>query len=51
MMRAGHSRPFRSRRSLVYTTAEIAVGELTALAFSRELDPKTTYKELAIRKR
>ncbi len=37
--------------SLVYTTAEIAVGELTALAFSRELDPKSTYQELAIRKR
>ena len=37
--------------SLVYTTAEIAVGELTAMAFSREADPKTTYRELAIRKR
>jgi hypothetical protein len=37
--------------SLVYTTAEIAVGELTELAFAREADPKTTYQELAIRKR
>jgi uncharacterized protein len=37
--------------SLVYTTAEIAVGELTGLTFSREVDPKTTYRELAIRKR
>ena len=37
--------------SLVYTTAEIAVGELTLLTFSREPDPKTTYRELAIRKR
>ena len=37
--------------SLVYTTAEIAVGELTALEFSREVDPKTTYRELAVRRR
>lgn len=37
--------------SLVYTTAEIAVGELTALAFSREPDPRTTYRELAVRTR
>ena len=37
--------------SLVYTTAEIVIGELTALAFSREVDPKTTYRELAIRER
>lgn len=37
--------------SLVYTTAEIAIGELTVLAFSREVDPKTSYRELAIRKR
>lgn len=37
--------------SLVYTTAEIAIGELTLLAFSRELDATTTYRELAIRPR
>jgi predicted DNA-binding protein with PD1-like motif len=37
--------------SLVYTTAEIAVGELTDLSFARETDAITTYKELAIRKR
>jgi uncharacterized protein len=37
--------------SLVYTTAEIAVGELTDLAFARETDPATTYRELAIRRR
>jgi uncharacterized protein len=37
--------------SLVYTTAEIAVGEIDGLAFSRVTDPRTTYEELAIRKR
>ena len=37
--------------SLVYTTAEIAVGELDGLAFSRETDPRTTYGELVVRPR
>jgi predicted DNA-binding protein with PD1-like motif len=34
--------------SIVYTTAEIAVGELEALAFARELDPRTTFRELVV---
>ena len=33
---------------IVYTTAEIAVGELTGLRFSRELDAKYGYKELVV---
>ena len=37
--------------SLVYTTAEIAVGELDGLAFTRVNDPRTTYGELAVRRR
>ena len=37
--------------SLVYTTAEIAVGELDGLVFARVQDPRTTYGELAVRKR
>lgn len=31
---------------LVYTTAEIIVGDCTALKFTREHDPKSGYKEL-----
>ena len=31
---------------IVYTTAEIVLGEATALTFSRPIDPKTTYDEL-----
>jgi hypothetical protein len=34
--------------SLVYTTAEIMIGEAGHLKFSRETDPATTYKELKI---
>lgn len=37
--------------SIVYTTAEIAVGELEALAFTRERDPRTTWGELVVRPR
>ena len=37
--------------SIVYTTAEIAVGEIDGLAFARVKDPVTTYPELAVRKR
>jgi predicted DNA-binding protein with PD1-like motif len=37
--------------SIVYTTAEIAVGEIDGLAFARVKDPVTTYDELAVRKR
>jgi len=35
----------------IYTTAEIVIGEAEALLFRREIDPKTTYKELTINKR
>jgi len=35
----------------VYTTAEIVIGEATALQFRRELDPQTTYKELKVYER
>ena len=34
--------------NLIYTTAEIVVGEAENLLFSRETDPVTTYKELKI---
>lgn len=37
--------------SLVYTTAEIAVGEIEELAFARAIDPRTTYEELDVRRR
>jgi predicted DNA-binding protein with PD1-like motif len=33
----------------VYTTAEIVLGELPALAFTREIDPTFGYRELAVR--
>jgi len=33
---------------LIYTTAEIIIGILPHLSFRRELDPNTTYRELAI---
>ncbi|HEY9630705.1 MAG TPA: PPC domain-containing DNA-binding protein [Coleofasciculaceae cyanobacterium] len=33
---------------LIYTTAEIIIGVLPHLRFRRELDPLTTYRELAI---
>jgi len=35
--------------SLVYTTAEVVIGEMTDAAFSREIDPMTTYNELVIK--
>ena len=34
--------------SLVYTTLELAIGEITDIEFSRELDPVSTYKELKV---
>ena len=34
--------------SLIYTTAEIVIGELSDLAFSRPIDPETGYDELVI---
>jgi len=37
--------------NLVYTTAEIVLGEAESLRFSREVDPVTTYKELTVKKR
>lgn len=37
--------------NLIYTTAEIIIGDLTALKFVREHDPDSTYEELIIRKR
>lgn len=37
--------------NLVYTTAEIVIGEATGLRFSRETDPATGFKELAVKKR
>jgi uncharacterized protein len=36
--------------NLVYTTAEIVIGEVLDLKFSRQLDSITTYKELFIEK-
>lgn len=35
-------------RAIVYTTAEIVIGDAPALTFSRDLDPRTGFKELAI---
>lgn len=37
--------------SLIYTTAEIVVGELAELEFHRETDSTYGYKELSIKKR
>ncbi len=36
---------------LIYTTAEIVIGEADELTFNREADAQTTYQELTIRKR
>jgi predicted DNA-binding protein with PD1-like motif len=36
---------------LIYTTAEIVIGEAQGLSFSRELDAETGYQELRIRKK
>ena len=35
---------------LIYTTAEIIIGDAQGLQFSRETNPETTYRELVIRK-
>jgi predicted DNA-binding protein with PD1-like motif len=35
---------------LIYTTAEIVIGDAQGLTFSRELDAETGYPELQIRK-
>lgn len=35
---------------VIYTTAEIVIGEAEGLVFSREKDAETTYQELRIRK-
>jgi hypothetical protein len=37
--------------SLVHTTAEIVIGELTDIAFRRPPDPATGYRELAVEPR
>ena len=34
----------------IYTTAEIVIGDATEMAFTREVDQKTGYKELTIRR-
>lgn len=34
----------------VYTTAEVVLGELDGVAFGRELDPATGWKELVVRR-
>lgn len=34
--------------NLIYTTAEIVIGELTDVVFARPIDPETTYDELTI---
>ena len=35
-------------RATVHTTAEVVIGDAPALAFSREMDPHTGFKELVI---
>ena len=37
--------------SIVYTTAEIVIGEISRAAFARETDPTYGWKELAVRRR
>lgn len=37
--------------NLIYTTAELVLGEAMDVQFKRELDPITTYKELKVEKR
>jgi predicted DNA-binding protein with PD1-like motif len=46
-MRGGHV----LEGCVIYTTAEIVLGEATALTFSRPVDPETTWDELAIETR
>lgn len=36
---------------LIYTTAEVILGELPALTFTRDPDPETTYPELVVSRR
>ncbi len=36
---------------IVFTTAEIVIGDCTELLFSREMDPRTGFKELVINKK
>jgi uncharacterized protein len=36
---------------IIYTTAEIAIGDLEGLKFTREMDPETGYKELKVHNR
>lgn len=36
--------------NLVYTTAEIAIAELTEISFDRETDPTYGYKELTVKR-
>lgn len=43
----GHLQP----GCLIYTTAEIVVGDIENLAFSRAFDPETGYSELTIQER
>lgn len=43
----GHLQP----GCLIYTTAEIVVGDIDNLAFSRTFDPETGYPELTIQER
>eukprot|EP00904_Undaria_pinnatifida_P004572 jgi/Undpi1/14115/HiC_scaffold_9.g03766.m1 len=38
-------------RAIIHTTAEIVVGEASALAFSRAMDPDTGFKELVVARR
>lgn len=37
--------------ALIYTTAEMVLGELDNLTFSRPMDPETGYDELAVQPR
>lgn len=37
--------------NLIYTTAEIVIGELDDVTFSRPIDPETTYDELVVSQR
>lgn len=36
--------------NLIYTTAEIIIGELEDVVFERKIDPETTYDELVVEK-
>ena len=46
-MVGGHVMP----GNLVYTTAEVVLGEATDLEYAYELDPRYGYHELAVRAR